>query len=116
MKNVKVIFDRRKTVAKTGIGTIDICVYLKEGQRKFESVGSATPEEWEVVAQDREIQAKIKHYEQIINAMLVLGEEMTIEEAASFIHISHVLPTASAHLIYKDTLTGLSTRENISSI
>ena len=79
MKNVKVIFDRRKTVAKTGIGTIDICVYLKEGQRKFESVGSATPEEWEVVAQDREIQAKIKHYEQIINAMLVLGEEMTIE-------------------------------------
>jgi site-specific recombinase XerD len=79
MKNVKVIFDRRKTVAKTGIGTIDICVYLKEGQRKFESVGSATPEEWEVVAQGREIQAKIKHYEQIINAMLVLGEEMTIE-------------------------------------
>jgi site-specific recombinase XerD len=79
MKNVKVIFDRRKTVAKTGIGTIDICVYLKEGQRKFESVGSATPEEWEVVAQGREIQAKVKNYEQIINAMRVLGEDMTIE-------------------------------------
>ena len=44
------IFDRRKTVAKTGTGSIDICVYLKEGQRKFECVGSATPEEWEVVA------------------------------------------------------------------
>ena len=79
MKNVKVIFDRRKTVAKTGTGSIDICVYLKEGQRKFEIVGSATPEEWEVVAQGREIQAKVKHYEQIINAMRVLGEDMTIE-------------------------------------
>jgi len=44
-KKVKVIFDCRKTVAKTGTGSIDICVYLKEGQRKFESVGSATPEE-----------------------------------------------------------------------
>ena len=34
MKNVKVIFDRRKTVATTGTGFIDICVYLKAGQRK----------------------------------------------------------------------------------
>ena len=96
MKNVKVIFDRRKTVAKTGIGTIDICVYLKEGQRKFESVGSATPEEWEVVAQDREIQAKIKHYEQIINAMLVLGEEMTIEVFNKHACISQAKPKSDS--------------------
>ena len=38
-------------------------------------------------------------------------EDMTIEEAISFIRISHVLPNASAHIVYSDTLSGLSTRE-----
>ncbi len=37
-------------------------------------------------------------------------ENLTMEEAADFIRISHVLKSASAHLIYVDTLTGLSTR------
>ena len=38
------------------------------------------------------------------------SEDMSIEEATSFIRISHVLPNASAHIVYKDTLTGLSTK------
>lgn len=38
------------------------------------------------------------------------SERMSIEEAASFIRISHVLPNASAHIVYEDTLSGLSTR------
>ena len=46
-------------------------------------------------------------------AHYINSEDMTIDEAASFIHISHVLKSASAHLIYKDTLSGLSTRESI---
>ena len=46
-------------------------------------------------------------------ANYINSEDMTIQEATSFIHISHVLSYASAHLIYKDTLTGLSTRESI---
>ena len=46
-------------------------------------------------------------------AHYINSENMTLEEASAFIHISHVLPSASAHLIYKDTLTGLSTRESI---
>ncbi len=36
--------------------------------------------------------------------------EMTIEEAISFIRLSHVLPNTSAHIVYQDTLSGLSTR------
>lgn len=78
-KHVKVIFDRRKTAAKVGTGFIDICVYLKAGERKFEIVGNSTPSEWESAAQNRNILAKVKHYEQIINAMKMLGEDMTIE-------------------------------------
>ena len=37
-------------------------------------------------------------------------ENLSMEEAIEFIHNSHVLPTASAHIVYVDTLTGLSTR------
>ncbi len=43
-------------------------------------------------------------------ARYINNSTMTIEEAAEFIRVSHVIPTASAHLIYLDTLTGLSTR------
>ena len=35
---------------------------------------------------------------------------MTMEEAVSFIRLSHVLPSTSAHIVYVDTLTGLSSK------
>ncbi len=37
-------------------------------------------------------------------------DPMTMEDAISFIRVSHVLPNASAHLVYVDTLEGLSTK------
>ena len=37
-------------------------------------------------------------------------EELTMDEAIDFIRNSHVLTSASAHIVYKDTLTGSSTR------
>lgn len=43
-------------------------------------------------------------------ARYINSEDMTMEEAVSFIRISHVLPNASAHLVYTDTFTGLSTK------
>ena len=43
-------------------------------------------------------------------ARYINSKEMTMEDAISFIRISHVLPNASAHIVYEDTLSGLSTR------
>ena len=40
---------------------------------------------------------------------------MTLQEATDFIRSSHVSKSASAHLIYPDTLRGLSTRADIKS-
>jgi signal transduction histidine kinase/DNA-binding response OmpR family regulator len=48
-------------------------------------------------------------------ARYINSKDMTIEEAISFIRISHVLPNASAHIVYNDTLTGLSTRASSGS-
>ena len=47
-------------------------------------------------------------------ARYINNEKMTMEEAISFIRISHVLPNASAHIVYSDTLSGLSTRARLS--
>ena len=43
-------------------------------------------------------------------ASYINRQNMTIEEAVSFIRSSHVLPNTSAHIVYLDTLSGLSTR------
>ena len=43
-------------------------------------------------------------------ARYINSKDMTMEEAISFIRISHVLPNASAHIVFHDTLSGLSTR------
>lgn len=43
-------------------------------------------------------------------AHYINSEDMTIDEAISFIRISHVLPNAAAHIVYLDNLNGLSTR------
>ncbi len=43
-------------------------------------------------------------------AKYINAKGMTLEEATEYIRLSHVLENTSAHLIYADTLTGLSTR------
>ena len=43
-------------------------------------------------------------------ARYINDENMTMNEAVSFIRVSHVLPNASAHIVYSDTLAGLSTK------
>ena len=43
-------------------------------------------------------------------ARYINNTNMTMEEAAEYIRSSHVLSNTSAHLIFVDTLTGLSTR------
>ena len=43
-------------------------------------------------------------------ARYINNRNMTMEEAAEYIRASHVLENTSAHLVFADTLTGLSTR------
>ena len=78
-KRINVVFDRKGAVAKTGSGKIELSIYLQAGQRRYETVGTATADQWEAEAQSKQIQSKVKHYEQVINAMMLLGEDMTLE-------------------------------------
>jgi hypothetical protein len=62
-QNVKLVFDRKKQVEKTGSGKIELCIYLARREVKWETVATSDLENWESVAQGRNIQAKLKHYE-----------------------------------------------------
>ncbi|MBQ1658275.1 MAG: response regulator [Clostridia bacterium] len=46
-------------------------------------------------------------------ARYINNSNMTIDEAADYIRASHVLANTSAHIIFLDTLTGLSTRPKL---
>ena len=48
-------------------------------------------------------------------ARYINSQEMNMEEAVSFIRVSHVLANASAHIVYEDSLQGLSTRGRTSN-
>lgn len=56
-QNVKLVFDRKKQMAETGSGKIELCIYLARREVKWETVGTSDLENWEVVAQSRNIQA-----------------------------------------------------------
>lgn len=43
-------------------------------------------------------------------AHYINSEAMTMEDAVSFIRLSHVLSSTSAHIVYVDTLTGQSSK------
>ena len=74
----KIVFDRKKTASKTGYGALEISVYLSKGERMYVVVGSATPDNWAMAAQNLLILAKMKYYEQIIDGMKKDGEELSI--------------------------------------
>ena len=73
------VYDRKKVSAKTGTGKIELSVYLQAGERKWITVGNAKPNEWMAIAESTTIQSKVTHYEEVIKAMTLLQEDMTID-------------------------------------
>ena len=102
-ERVKVVFDRKGTAKKTGVGKVELQVYLSWTQRKWITVGTSTVEDLETDAQSRQIQSKIKHYEQIINAMTLLGEEMTIENFNQHIYSAQASSKKEEKVLFNDT-------------
>jgi hypothetical protein len=102
-ERVKVVFDRKGTAKKTGVGKVELQVYLSWTLRKWITVGTSTVEDWETDAQSRQIQSKIKHYEQIINAKTLLGEEMTIENFNQHIYSAQAPSKKEEKVLFNDT-------------
>lgn len=77
--HVDVIFDRKKRVAKTGKGFVELRIYLNHKERKHISLGEISPNEWKGYVNKPSVQSEVLRYESIIQAMLTLGTPLTIE-------------------------------------
>lgn len=86
-KNVTVIFDRQGVVGKTGRGKVEIRVYLAANVRKYIVVGEATKTGWKSYQNSKELQFQVEKYEEVVRAMKLLGEEMTIENFNAHIEV-----------------------------
>ncbi len=84
-KNVSVIFDRKGVAAKKGRGKVEIRVYLDRNVRKYIVVGSTTKAGWKTYQHSRELELQLEHYEEIVRAMRILGEDLTIENFNAYI-------------------------------
>ena len=93
-QTVKAVWDRKGYAAKMGYGYMEICIYLSAGQRKYMSFGKATAMEWKRYQNSRELREQISKYEEIIQAMQTLGEEMTIENFETHLDLKEVVDTA----------------------
>lgn len=76
---VRVVFDRKKQVAKKGCGCLDVVVNLGKKVRKYIMVCTTTPEEWEEKSRSLDTLQVIDHCKKILTTMEILGEESTIE-------------------------------------
>ena len=76
---VKVVFDRKKQVAKRGCGCLDVVVNLGKKVRKYIVICVTTPDEWEEKAKSLETLQVIDQCKKILTTMEVLGEPSTID-------------------------------------
>lgn len=76
---VKLVFDRRKRVEATGKGNVEFIIQLSRLAVKKIIVDSMTPEEWESYKNAPFLKKEMEDYQKIVNAMQLLGEEMTVE-------------------------------------
>ena len=77
-KYVTVIYNRRKEVERTGVGTICLSVFGTRECRKIIQVGTATPDKFDEVVKSPEVQEKIRYYDTIANYMVIAGIPITI--------------------------------------
>lgn len=75
---VAVIFDRKKKVAETGKGIVELRIYLNHKECKFVTMGEITPNEWKGYTELPSVQAEVSRYESLVQAMLTLGTPLTI--------------------------------------
>ena len=84
-KNVTVIFDRQGVANKKGRGKVEIRVYLAANVRKYIVVGETTKMGWKSYQNSKELAFQVERYEEVVRAMKLLGEEMTIENFNAYI-------------------------------
>lgn len=77
-KFVTVVFDRKKRLATTGEGKVELHIYLGRSQRKYVTLKTCNAISWRRYQKSDELKSEILLYEQVIELMLKKGEELTL--------------------------------------
>lgn len=80
LKNVKVVYDRRKKAERCGKGTVEVLVYLNRLQRKYIVYGECTPMEWLKLRESKSLVETTQRYQSIVFIMEMNGLPMTIDQ------------------------------------
>lgn len=83
-QEVVVIYDRKKVAAKRGKGKVEVRVYISRTERKYISLGDVTPDELENFVSSSKVLAIKKRCEQILAAMSVLDDKLSVEKFDSY--------------------------------
>ena len=82
--NVRVIFDRKKRLAKTGKGKVEIVVDFSRSSRKYITVGNCSKDDYFSVQRSSAVKDKIKECNRILDGLVALGGEVTVEAFNSY--------------------------------
>ena len=83
-QKVSVVFDRKKVAEKRGQGIVEMQVYLSRRERKYIPIGKCSPDELEDYLSSRDVKNEIKRCNDIISAMLLFDDEMTVQQFESY--------------------------------
>jgi len=86
--HVSVIFDRRKKVPETGIGAVEIKIYLSRNERKFFKVAEIEASEWPKFAQSATLKHQISKYEALISSMEIMGKPLNLSSLNEFLGLN----------------------------
>jgi integrase/recombinase XerD len=79
-QKVTVVFDRKKVAEKRGQGIVEMQVYLSRSERKYIPIGKCSPDELDDYLSSRDVKNEIKRCNDIISAMLLFNDEMTVQQ------------------------------------
>lgn len=83
-QKVAVIFDRKKEAEKRGCGKVELRIYLSRKERKYISFGDVAANKWMEFAKSPKVVGEKQRCEQILAAMTLLGEELSIQKFDTF--------------------------------
>ena len=78
-QKVSVVFDKRKNVEKYGFSYVEIKIYLSRKERKYFGFGKCKSKELKSFTSSQETKDKIKRCKDIIAAMSLFGDPLTIK-------------------------------------
>jgi len=96
MQKVHVVFDRKRTLEKSGVGAVEILIPLNRKQKRYVTVKKCSTKEWKEFSKSKELKAEIEKYEKVLASMQVLNEEMTLDNLNQYLGVKKKEPKKKA--------------------